>query len=266
MDAPVVSRFLSIPLSLVVFLLTLPASNTAVGQLAPQPETPEAFLQRIKPILDHDAFVIRTDAELNEIVIPKIEFHEAKAKDAIDEINKWIVSHNSKPKAFQIPLLRIRHIDLLEHATPASAPGASPVPGVPSPGGKSVSPEDATITLSLSNTNVKEWIRYITSLSGMMIDIEQDAIWLKPLSYGESLLLKRVYIVPEAVFSTKAQAEKLLKPIVPQFTSPDFFWDFNERSHLLTLQFGNPIIEEFEKKYAKELLQHGFRLPSPASK
>ena len=115
------------------------------------------------------------------------------------------------------------------------------------------------------DTNVKEWIRYITSLSGMMIDIEQDAIWLKPLSYGESLLLKRVYIVPEAVFSTKAQAEELLKPIVPQFISL-IFSGILTRDHICGSNSEIPSLKNLKKKYAKELLQHGFRLPSPASK
>lgn len=263
----------TVPVVLIaVIVLAATTCGGATTQPAPSPETPEVFLQRIKPILDHDDFVSKTDGELSEIILPKVEFREASVKGVIAEMNKLILSHNSKPTAFQIPPLRIRDFNLLgllEHATTA-LPGASPEQSngsnvSSSPAAKSVAPEDAPLTLSLSNVSLKELLRYVTGLSGMVIDIEQDAIWLKPLSSGESLLLKRVYIVPEAVISTKAQAGKFLKPIIPQFASPDFFWDFDGRSHQLTLQFANPTIEEFEKLYARELLKHGFRVPPAQS-
>jgi hypothetical protein len=215
----------------------------------------------MKPVLDHDAFVSKADEELNKIVIPKVEFRETTLGDAVDYINKMIVSHNARPEAFQIPLLRF-HLEMAGEPSPVPAlpPGMSPGANAEPPsGGKTVSPYDATITLSLSNVSMKELIRYLTSLGGLQPHIQADAIWLRPISTGGiSVLLKRVYLVPASVFSTKAEAEKFLKPIIPQFDSPDFFWSFDEKSRLLTLQFANPTIEEFEEVYAHALLKHGY--------
>ena len=118
------------------------------------------------------------------------------------------------------------------------------------------------MTLSLSNSTLKEALGYIAGLCGMTINVEPGAIWLKPMSSGGgSVLIKRGYIVPDAICSSKAQAEKLLKPTIPDFNSPDFFWNFDESSHTLTLQYGDTLIDEFEIGYARELLKHGFQIP-----
>lgn len=257
--------------AIILSLLALTAAaSRASSPPAPTPEMPGAFLRRMAPILHREDIVPKINAELEKILIPKFDVRDTPIADVVDELNRYISEHNSQPSAFQIPHLCIRHDSGLD-ATPTSSQNVSgseksdPSPALPIPS------EDARITLSLSKITLAEAVRYVTNLSALMIDIEPGTIWLKPLIYPTILLTKHVYIIPYSVCSTKAQAEKLLAGIIPDFktsipeSSPQIFWEFDASSHLLTLSYGEYTIDQFEKNYARELLNHGFKLPDTPS-
>jgi hypothetical protein len=261
-------RFIAQATILSLLALTAAASLAAASSVPP-PETSKAFLRRMAPTLHRDEVISKTNAELKTILIPKFEMRDVTVQAVVDELNLQIRNHNSQPSAFQIPHLRIRHYSGLDATLAPSRNVSGLEKADPSPV-LSIPPEDARITLSLSKITLAEAVRYVTNLSALMIDIEPGAIWLKPLIYPTIILTKRVYIISDSICSTKAQVEKLLADTCPDFQPvipkgrPEY-WKFDESTHLLSLRYAEPFIDQFEKSYARELLNHGFKIPATPS-
>lgn len=243
------------------------------GDQLESPESPETFLRRMQPVLHREEIATKTDEELKKIIVPKIEFHDTLIREAVDQMNVLIRAHNSEPSSFQIPPLRIRQFPipaaqespaqsnpaLTGTATDAANKDASSEP-------KLLPPEEARISLSLSNTSLKEIIRYVTNLFGMVIDFQADAVWLKPMVWGIPVVETRSYSVPKAICTTRADAEELVKEQFPGFNPANprgCSWNFNETTHVLTLRFVDVSFVFFEKWYARELLKNGFHFPPP---
>ena len=245
-------------------LLFTAAASHAASSPAPAREMPDAFLLRMKPILEDDATTSKIDEELEKIGVPNFHPHDATLPEVLEQVNAVIIIHNSNPSAIQIPPLRIYP----DHPQPTPVTHENP------PDKKPGAPENTRITLNYPAPKrqpdrfgwpMKWVIKDISHISYTVIDIEPDAIWLKSLATPENLT-KRVYFIPYSICYTKVDVEYMLRTHFWSFDlqkriNPDVSWDFDNKSHLLTLQYGDLPIMEFEKWFARELLKRGFKNP-----
>jgi general secretion pathway protein D len=136
---------------------------------------------------------------LNSIIIPKIEFREATVREAVDFLKQKSKELDPNKKGVNIVLK-------LE-GTPGSSAPAPEVPGTAAapttPSAPSVNPTDARITLSLTNIPLSEALRYITSLAGLKVKIDQYAVTVVPLSEITDTLITKEYKVPPGFLSTQ---------------------------------------------------------------
>jgi hypothetical protein len=137
----------------------------------------------------------------------------------------------------------------------ASAPT---VPGAPA-NAKTVSPEEATITLTLTNVSLFELLHYVTNLAGLTIKVQPDGIWVKPImSSGCYMMLTRAYRLPAAVCSTREQIDEIEKAI-NLIKIPNRKWDFDPKTRCLTIRTIDPDFYNFEHWYAAALMRYGYK-------
>jgi len=140
---------------------------------------------------------------MERIIIPKLEFREATFREALEFLKKRSVEldPNSRPIGGRGVIVRLPPVVQSQGAalaipTEAAAPSPPP-PGVPGldtpaavtetspplrPDPDAVGPQEARITLSLTNISLYEALRYITSQAGLKLRILTDAIEIVPVS------------------------------------------------------------------------------------
>lgn len=157
-------------------------------------------------------------AKLERIIIPKIEFHDATVREAVDFLKQKSRELDTQEPD---PARRGVNIVLKLESTPglgaAAAPAAAPaapadqVPGIQpaapaaasaAPAGSSIVPSEAKITLSLTNIPLSEALRYITNLAGLKVKIDPYAVTIVPLSEPTDTLITKEYKVPPGFIST----------------------------------------------------------------
>jgi general secretion pathway protein D len=138
---------------------------------------------------------------LNNIIIPKIEFREATIREAVDFLKQKSKDLDPNKRGVNIVLKLEGTPGSSQPAatTPETAPG---VPGTPASAG-ATNPNDAKITLSLTNIPLSEALRYITSLAGLKVKIDQYAVTIVPLSEITDTLITKEYKVPPGFLSTQ---------------------------------------------------------------
>ena len=122
------------------------AQNLDVRGIA---ESPEAFLKRVKPLVENESFAADVEKELTVISVPKIVFKETALSDAVEQLNQLISAHNSKRNIFQIPLVRIEPSPPSETTRPSGTKDG----------------QQERITLQLSDVSMKGLIQYIANLT-----------------------------------------------------------------------------------------------------
>jgi general secretion pathway protein D len=152
--------------------------------------------------------------KLNTIIIPKLEFREASIREAIDFLKQKSITLDPDPD----PTKRGVNIVLrLESgaggAVPAAPPAAAPagvIPGLVEPPGApaaapaaipAVDPNEARITISLTNVPLGEALRYVTNLAGLKYKVEQYAVSVVPLSTPIDTLVTKEWKVPPGFLS-----------------------------------------------------------------
>lgn len=123
--------------------------------------------------------------KLDHIIIPKIDFREATVREAIGFIkNKIRELDSSEPD----PARRGVNVVLKfgSRSNNQDDTGARP--------------EDARLTLSLTNVPLGEALRYIGNLSGMRIKTDPYAVTMEPLSEPSDTLITKEYKVPAEFF------------------------------------------------------------------
>ncbi|MEP6670695.1 MAG: M56 family metallopeptidase [Chthoniobacter sp.] len=98
------------------------------------------------------------------IILPKVEFREATLAEAVDFVSKRAREHDPEGTGIKI-------LVMLGNA-PKSATGANP--------------EDARITLSLTNVPLFEALQYLAGLAGLQPVYTKDAVVLKPMNAAGS--------------------------------------------------------------------------------
>ena len=158
--------------------------------------------------------------KLDTIIIPKLELREASLREAIEFLKRKSVEFDT---AEPDPTKRGVNIVLRIDGQPTAAPPANSIPGLvepnqpnPPPPVPSVDPNEARITIALTNVPLGEALRYVTNLAGLKYKIEGDAVTVVPLSTPIDTLVTKEYKVPPGFLSevpaTNAPGDALLPP------------------------------------------------------
>ena len=169
-------------------------------------------------------------AKLNRIIIPKLDFHDATIREAIDFLKeKSIQLDTEEPdptrRGVNIVLQLETTPDVGESLPPVSAPaapvapaipgleaqpapaggGGAPIPGgagIPIPTVPTVSSGEARITLSLSNIPLIEALKYICQLANLKMKIDPYAVAIVPPSVSTEDMITKEYKVGAGFLAT----------------------------------------------------------------
>ena len=166
-------------------------------------------------------------AKLNRIIIPKLDFHDATIREAIDFLKeKSIQLDTEEPDPTRRGVNIVLQLDVSpetgESLPPPSAPtaptapaipgleaapaggGGAPIPGagIPVPTVPSVSSGEARITLSLSNIPLIEALKYICQLANLKLKIDPYAVAIVPPSVSTEDMITKEYKVGAGFLAT----------------------------------------------------------------
>lgn len=160
--------------------------------------------------------------KLNTIIIPKVEFRDATVREAIDFLKRKSAEldiRETDPSRRGVNI--VLQLDVpsgaptaaaatpADPAAPAAIPGLDPAAapaGAPAAAGtgaaasSGINPADARITLSLNNMPLTEVLRYITTLAGLKVKIDQYAVAIVPITVVTDQLITKEYKVPPGAF------------------------------------------------------------------
>jgi len=175
--------------------------------------------------------VARITEKLNKITVPKVEFKDATVREAIDFLKQKSRELDTDPdpgkKGVNIVL---QLTDLSGASAPAAAAPAAPaaaaaapsgIPGLDTPApapagapaaaaasaGPAVNPNEARVTLSLTQVPLMEVLKYITSLSGLKIKIDPYAVSIVPLTTMTEQLITKEFKVPPGFITSQASGD-----------------------------------------------------------
>ena len=148
-------------------------------------------------------------SKMNRIILPKIEFREASIREAIDFLkqkSRELDTQETDPARRGVNMvLKLDSSGGGSSILPPAAPGADATAGAaPAPAAPSVNPNDAKITLQLTNIPLAEALRYITNLAGLKIKVDPYAVTIVPLSEVTDTLITREYKVNPGFISNAA--------------------------------------------------------------
>jgi general secretion pathway protein D len=140
------------------------------------------------------------EKKLTQIIIPKIDFRETSIREAIDFLKEK--SRQLDPDKVGVNIVLKLDNAGASAAAPAAGgaeaaggiPGLTPEAAAAAPAGSN--PNDARITLSLSNIPLMEALRYITDLANLKVKIDPYAISIVPVWVNTETLLTKEYKVP----------------------------------------------------------------------
>ncbi len=133
--------------------------------------------------------------KLDRIIIPKLEFREATIREAVEFLKMKSVELDTDSP----PEERGFKIVLKLDENPA-------VPGIP--GLDSVRPEDARITVSLTNIPLGEALKYVTGLANMKFKVEPNAVVIMPLSESTDVLVTKEWKIPPSLIPGGADSAR----------------------------------------------------------
>jgi hypothetical protein len=192
-----------------------------------------AVAPTINPQEDASARKEKIEGKLERIIIPKLEFHEATIREAIDTLKKQSVEFDAESPPGDKGVDIILKLDFAG-GSEVPAPPVTPIAGlepIPTPpGGSPVSggavmptnPADARITVSLTNIPLLEALRYVTSLANLKFRVEPNAVAVVTASVNSDLLVTKEWVVPPDLMPTGSAdvAKNWLISNGIQFSSP----------------------------------------------
>ncbi|MHA3773578.1 Amuc_1098 family type IV pilus outer membrane protein [Verrucomicrobiota bacterium sgz303538] len=152
--------------------------------------------------------------KLQRIIIPRLEFREATIREAIDFLKKksFDLDDPNEPNRGVNIVLKLDTPVTAVAPEPTAAP-AGVIPGLELPGAApapvapvaAVSPNEARITVSLTNIPLGEALRYVTGLAGLKFKVEQYAVSVVPQGTPtETLITKEWKVNPGFLSSVPA--------------------------------------------------------------
>ena len=176
--------------------------------------------------------------KLESIIIPKLEFHEATIREAIDFLKKKSVDLDDKSPAGEKGVNIVLKLEgsgggggggALPGGPAAPPPGIPGIPGLDAapaaaaPGGMApaagpaTSPADVRITVSLTNIPLVEALKYVTGLANLKFKVEPFAVSVVPLSEPTDVLVTKEWkispdLIPRTPGAGGAAASALAAP------------------------------------------------------
>ncbi len=165
--------------------------------------------------------------KLETIVLPKLEFRDATIREAIDYLKRKSVELDLPSHQGVNIVLKLESQGGGIEAAPAPAPAAPAAPVIPgleplpgaaaapagAPAVSNTNPNDARITVSLTNIPLGEALRYVTSLAGLKYKVEDYAVSVVPLSVPTESLTTKEWKVPPGMFSGASTAGAGASPL-----------------------------------------------------
>jgi general secretion pathway protein D len=159
----------------------------------------------------------RIQTKLNQIIIPRLEFREASIREAVDYLRKRSVELDNtgiEPRGVNI-VLKLESAPGVALPTPEPAaapqiPGLEPIPGAApaapaaAPALPAINPNEARITIALTNIPLIEALKYITELANLKFKVEPYAVSIVPQGTPTEVLLSKEYKVPPGFIGTVA--------------------------------------------------------------
>ncbi len=161
----------------------------------------------------HNRETDRIRAKLQTLVLPKLEFRDATLRASLDYITRtarMLDTTESDPLRRGVNLI----VDLNEPKTESvPSPALAVVPGLTDASQNAApetnTPEEAKITLSLTNVPLGEALRYVTSLASLKYKVTPQGVRVVPLSVPTEVLVTREW--------------RLSHPIVFRMEPRDYF-------------------------------------------
>lgn len=160
----------------------------------------------------------RIQRKLERIIIPKLELREATVREAIDFLKKKsfeLDDPNDPNRGVNIVMKLDTTVTAVAPAPEAAAapviPGLEPLPGAgvaPAPMAPvaGINPNEARITVALTNIPLGEALRYITGLANLKFKVEQYAVSVVPQGTPTETLITKEWKVSPGFLSTVPQA------------------------------------------------------------
>ena len=164
-------------------------------------------------------------AKLARIIIPKVEFREATVRETIEFLKDKsrlldvtetdssrkgvnIVLQMDAPGASAAPAAAAPAAPAADAATgipglDAAAPAPAATAGASGLGMPTINPNEARITLSLTNVPQVEVLRYVVNLAGLKIKIDPYAVAIVPVTTVTEQLITKEYKVSPGFLSNK---------------------------------------------------------------
>ena len=169
--------------------------------------------------------------KLNNIIIPKVEFKDATVREAIDFLKKKSAEldiRETDPSRRGVNIVLQLDVPGSVPAAAAAAPAdpaaAPAIPGLDpaaasntagASAASGINPADARITLSLNNMPLAEVLRYITTLAGLKVKIDQYAVAIVPITVVTDQLITKEYKVPPGAFQNAVNSGGSAAPAAP---------------------------------------------------
>ena len=162
----------------------------------------------------------RISEKLARIQIPKIEFKNATIREAIDFLKaKSKELDVTEPDPTRRGVNIVLKIDsagaapapaaalpAADPAAPAADPAAAVALDPAAAAAPMANPNDATITLSLSNVPLVEALNYVTKLANLKYKLDPYAVFVVPISEPTETLITKEYKVPPGFISNSPGA------------------------------------------------------------
>ncbi len=250
-------RLRLIPLLAVIFISFVVLVKSEIARMPdPPPESPEAFLRRMKPLLAHEALEENVHTQLKHLRFKSIGAGSMLLPEIIADFNQQLRIHNLR-HGTAIPFLR--ESEEFKKINPPSKDSEHIPKGVFYI--RSATPE--------KEMSAEDLLNYIAFFNGANLEIEPDAIWLKPMAFGIfSNFVRRSYVLPRSLFKSRQQVARTMDSFIPDL-SPElkkssrlaFDWSFDEKANVFHLKTRYVNVPYFELRYAHQLLKLGYKIP-----
>jgi general secretion pathway protein D len=160
--------------------------------------------------------------KLNRIILPRVEFAQASVREAItflQQRSKQLDTEEPDPARKGVNIV-LRLETAGQGAAPAPAAPAAPTepaipglevtpatPAAPAAPAALVNPNEAQITLSITNVPLIEALRYVTEQAGLKFKIDPYAVSVVPLTVNTDALITKEYRVPPSFIASAPAAD-----------------------------------------------------------
>ncbi|HSI16099.1 MAG TPA: von Willebrand factor type A domain-containing protein [Chthoniobacter sp.] len=132
-------------------------------------------------------------SKLDRIIIPKVEFHDATVREAIDFLKKKSVEFDDKSPAGE------RGTNIVLKLGDASGKDVPGIPGLQTPPAAApdgTAPTEPRITVSLKDIPLGEALKYVTGLANLKYKVEPYAISVVPQTENTDPMITKEWKVP----------------------------------------------------------------------